>query len=73
MEIDQHTNMVKKKMVEVPPRRGQIKGKMFSVLVEKVMIAASFVGLGRERGGGSGSALPTPPSSSYNSDGHSDF
>ena len=79
--MDQHTNMVKKKMVEVPPRRrGQIKSKMFGVLVKKAAIAVSIVvGFGRERDGGSnggdggGSSPLTPPPSSYTSDGNSDF
>ncbi|GFY84597.1 hypothetical protein Acr_03g0013710 [Actinidia rufa] len=59
MEMDQHINMVKKKMVEVPPRRGQIKSKMFGVLVKKAAIAVSFVGFGRKRGGGSNSGTGT--------------
>ncbi|GFY84594.1 hypothetical protein Acr_03g0013680 [Actinidia rufa] len=79
MEMDQNSNMVNKKMVEVPPRRGQIKSKMFGVLVKKAAIAISVVGFGREGGGGSnggdggGSASLTPPPSSYTSDGNSDF
>ncbi|GFY84596.1 hypothetical protein Acr_03g0013700 [Actinidia rufa] len=79
MEMDQHTNMVKKKMVEVPPRRGQIKSKMFGLLVKEAAIAVSVVGFGREGGSGSnggdsgGLSSLTPPHSSYTLDGNSDF
>ncbi|KAL7253027.1 hypothetical protein ACSBR1_007532 [Camellia fascicularis] len=77
--------MADRKIVEVPPRRGKIKAKMFGVMARKV---ASVVGLGRKIGGGSGggggggsggggggsgsSASTTPPLSSYTSEGNSE-
>ncbi|KAL7228760.1 hypothetical protein ACSBR2_007454 [Camellia fascicularis] len=73
--------MADRKIVEVPPRRGKIKAKMFGVMARKV---ASVVGQGRKIGGGSGgggggggggsgsSASTTPPLSSYTSEGNSE-
>ncbi|XWS75091.1 hypothetical protein CRYUN_Cryun01aG0055200 [Craigia yunnanensis] len=58
----------RKPEVRIPPKRGQVKVKMFKQLAKKVM---SVVTPGKQ-GGGSGSlASITPLPSSYPSEGHS--
>ncbi|KAF5947992.1 hypothetical protein HYC85_013949 [Camellia sinensis] len=72
------------KKARFPPRRGQIKAKMFRAVVKKVKILASMMGLQRKKGGGGGGAggigggggssdsTKIPPIF-YNCEGHSDF
>ncbi|KAL6977264.1 hypothetical protein U1Q18_026061 [Sarracenia purpurea var. burkii] len=66
----------------LPPRRGQVKARIFAALVEKVEAAASHVvGLGRSGSGGNGgcgsgdscSDSAALQSSSYTSEGDSDY
>ncbi|XVF83345.1 hypothetical protein PTKIN_Ptkin16aG0479200 [Pterospermum kingtungense] len=58
--------------VRIPPKRGQVKARMFKQLVNMV---SSVVTPGKQGGGGGdsgSSASTTPPPSSYPSEGHSD-
>ncbi|XVE75309.1 hypothetical protein DITRI_Ditri12bG0084200 [Diplodiscus trichospermus] len=50
----------KKPAVRIPPKRGQVKVKMFKQLVKKVM---SVITPGKQ-GGSSGSSASTPPTRS---------
>ncbi|KAK9280709.1 hypothetical protein L1049_014407 [Liquidambar formosana] len=67
-----------KENARFPPKRGQIKVRIFEDLVKKVVSVASKAGeaLGRIGGDGSSgesSASVTSPPSSYNSDGNPDI
>ena len=53
----------------IPPKRGQVKVKMFKHLAKKVM---SVVTPGKQCGSRVSSASTTPPPSTYPSEGHSD-
>ncbi|KAL5733394.1 hypothetical protein ACOSQ2_033086 [Xanthoceras sorbifolium] len=58
----------------VPPKRGQIKVKIFAVAVEKVKAVTRLmknIG-GNHHGGATSSSTTTPPQSAYTSEGHSD-
>ncbi|XWS66109.1 hypothetical protein CRYUN_Cryun05aG0172100 [Craigia yunnanensis] len=59
----------RKPEVRIPPKRGQVKVKMFKQLAEKVM---SAVTPGKQVGSSGSSASTTPPPSTYPSEGHSD-
>ncbi|KAF3973211.1 hypothetical protein CMV_003358 [Castanea mollissima] len=66
------------KNTNFPPKRGQIKARIFGSLANSVVSAASKVGeaVGRmvgEGGSGRNSASSTPPPTAYNSDGSSDL
>ena len=53
----------------IPPKRGQVKVKMFKQLAKKVM---SVVGTGKQGGSSGSSASTTPPPSTYPSERRSD-
>ncbi len=74
MENYQKGSTGKGKEVRLPPKRGQIKVKMFKELGRKVQTMVSVVGLMYGGGGGDGSsASTTPPRSSYTtSEGYSE-
>ncbi|XVF23701.1 hypothetical protein REPUB_Repub13aG0062400 [Reevesia pubescens] len=59
----------RKPEVRVPPKRGQVKVKIFKKLKNIVM---SVVTPEKQGGGNGSSASTTPPPSSYPSEGHSD-
>ncbi|KAF8396646.1 hypothetical protein HHK36_018270 [Tetracentron sinense] len=66
----------KKEKASLPPKRGQIKAKIFGDIVKTVVTVVSKAGggLGIKRGEGSGgesSTSTSPPQSSYNSEGNS--
>ncbi|KAB2606776.1 hypothetical protein D8674_006493 [Pyrus ussuriensis x Pyrus communis] len=66
-----------KKAATCPPRRGQIKAKIFESLVKAVTNMTSKPGAqgknGGEGSGGGGSASTTSPPSAYSSDANSDM
>ncbi|KAI8573775.1 hypothetical protein RHMOL_Rhmol01G0302200 [Rhododendron molle] len=68
------SNPSNKPTTSLPPKRGQIKARIFESLVKTISSVASKTGeaLGRIRkeggGSGSGSNSDSPPPSTYNSD-----
>lgn len=57
----------------IPPRRGQIKEKIFADLLKQLKIAAAGLGRKRENGNKSSASTTTPDQSSYTSDANSDI
>ncbi|KAG5566834.1 hypothetical protein RHGRI_002395 [Rhododendron griersonianum] len=66
------SNPSNKQSTSFPPKRGQIKARIFESLVKTLSSVALKTGeaLGRIRkeGGGGGSTSDSPPPSTYNSD-----
>ncbi|KAH7863797.1 hypothetical protein Vadar_022130 [Vaccinium darrowii] len=67
------SNTSNQRSASLPPKRGQIKARIFESLVKTISSVASKTGekLGMtqgEGGGGSSSASNSPPPSTYNSD-----
>ncbi|KAK2633848.1 hypothetical protein Ddye_028640 [Dipteronia dyeriana] len=59
----------------IPPKRGQVKVRIFTVVSKKVKAAVTAVGfLNKKKGDGrtSSSTTTTPPQSAYTSEGHAD-
>ena len=70
----------KKKEMQIPLRRGQIKAQIFESMVKTVISAASKAkeSLGKGKGEGSegkssSSTTTTPPQSGYNSEGNGEI
>ncbi|KAJ4725941.1 hypothetical protein OWV82_004735 [Melia azedarach] len=55
----------------VPPRRGQVKSRIFETL--KKTVVSAVADLARSRGDGANTAAGTPPASAYNSDANSEI
>lgn len=65
-------NTPERPQIRVPPRRGQIKTKIFAGLVKKVKDAVMIFGQAKKKGEAGAASSTTPIQSAYTSEGHSD-
>ncbi|KAK3232326.1 hypothetical protein Dsin_004212 [Dipteronia sinensis] len=77
MENEGNNNSLRREGGEarIPPKRGQVKARIFTEVANKVKAAVTVVGFLNKKkgdGGNSSSTTTTPPQSAYISEGHSD-